>query len=255
MLAVDVLQVPVSSRGNRYLLVIQDYFTKWAEAIPMPNQTAECIAGILIDLFSRFGIPEILYSDQGANFESTMIRRVCAAFGITKSRTTAYHPQGDECFNRTLLQLLWCYTEQNGIVWVGILPLVLYAYRTASNASTGFSPFVLMMGRDAVLQSLPSMTNSSAQDPTSYDSNLRVKMAELRDMVESHIQEAKRQKEHYNKHTKSREFCEGDAQNLTAGTLDPKWEGGWVVNKETRLTPQKLYKLSTESHKVPEWCT
>eukprot|EP00731_Ephydatia_muelleri_P002325 Em0001g2325a len=57
MLAVDVLQVP------------------WAEGIPMPNQTAEYIAGILIDLFSRFGIPGILHSDQGANFESTMIRR------------------------------------------------------------------------------------------------------------------------------------------------------------------------------------
>ena len=190
MLAVDVLQVPVSSRGNRYLLVIQDYFTKWAEAIPMPNQTAECIAGILIDLFSRFGIPEILHSDQGANFESTMIRRVCAAFGVLKSRTTAYHPQGDgmvERFNRTLLQLLRCYTEQNDVDWEGNLPLLLYAYRTASNASTGFSPFVLMMGRDPVLPSLPSMTNSSAEDPTSYDSNLRVKMAELRDMVESHI--------------------------------------------------------------------
>ena len=58
--AVDVLQVPVSSTGNRYLLVLQDYFTKWAEDIPMPNQTAECIAGILIDLFSPFGIPGIL---------------------------------------------------------------------------------------------------------------------------------------------------------------------------------------------------
>ena len=186
MLAVDVLQVPVSSRGNRYLLVIQDYFTKWAEAIPMPNQTAECIAGILIDLFSRFGIPEILHSDQGANFESTMIQRVCAAFGVLKSRTTAYHPQGDgmvERFNRTLLQLLRCYTDQNDIDWEGNLPLVLYAYRTASNASTGFSPFVLMMGRDPVLPSLPSMTNSCAEDPTSYDSNLRVKMAELRDMA------------------------------------------------------------------------
>ena len=76
--------------------------------------------------------------------------------------------------------------------------MALYAYRTASNASTGFSPFVLIMGRDPVLPSLPSMTNSSTEDPTSYDSNLRVKMAELRDMVESHIvQEAKRQKEHY----------------------------------------------------------
>ena len=54
-------------------------------------------------------------------------------------------------------------------------------------------------------------------------------------MVESHIvQEAKHQKEHYDTHTQSREFCEGDAvwlQNPTAGKLDPKWEGGWVVKK------------------------
>ena len=232
MLAVDVLQVSVSSRGNRYLLVLQDYFTKWAEVIPMPNQTAECIAGILIDLFSRFGIPGILRSDQSANFESTMIRRVCAAFGVLKSRTTAYHPQGDgmvEHFNRTLLQFLRCYTEQNDVDWEGNLPLVLYAYRTASNASTGFSPFVLMMGRDPFLPSLPSMTNSSAEDPTSYDSNLRVKMAEL---VESHIvQEAKRQKEYYDTHTQSREFCEGDAvwlQNPTASGKIGSKVGRWM---------------------------
>ena len=103
-----------------------------------------------------------------------------------------------ERFNRTLLQLLWGYTEHNDLDWERNLTLMLYAYRAASNASTGFSPFVLMMGRDPVL---PSITNSSAEDPTSYDSNLRVKMAELRDMVESHIvQEAKHQKEDYGTH-------------------------------------------------------
>eukprot|EP00731_Ephydatia_muelleri_P038690 Em0863g2a len=221
MLAVDVLQVPVSSRGNRYLLVIQDYFTKWAEAIPMPNQTAECIAGILIDLFSRFGIPEILHSDHGANFESTMIRRVCAAFGVLKSREQQHT------------------TRKNDIDWEGNLPLVLYAYRTASNASTGFSPFVLMMGRDPVLPSLPSMTNSSAEDPTSYDSNLRVKMAKLRAMVESHIvQEAKRQKDHYDTRTQT-------------GKLDPKWEGGWVVKKvHSPVTLQIEHRKSLRSRVV-----
>eukprot|EP00731_Ephydatia_muelleri_P027497 Em0019g370a len=188
---------------------IQDYFTKWAEAIPMPNQTAECIAGILIDLFSRFGIPEILHSDQGANFESTMIQRVCAAFGVLKSRTTAYHLQG-------------------------------------------FSPFVLMMGRDPVLPSLPSMTNSSAEDPTSYDSNLRVKMTELRDMVESHIvQEAKRQKEHYDTRTQSREFWEGDAvwlQNPTAGKLDPKIRRCILRKKESTLSREVEWEPASIEH-------
>eukprot|EP00731_Ephydatia_muelleri_P014485 Em0008g205a len=61
----------------------------------MPDQTAERIVRALIDIFSRFGIPEILHSDQGRNFESTILKKTCAAFGIVKSRTTSYHPQGD----------------------------------------------------------------------------------------------------------------------------------------------------------------
>ncbi|KAL5491866.1 hypothetical protein EMCRGX_G017231 [Ephydatia muelleri] len=82
MLAVDVLEVPMSGHGYRYLLVFQDYFTKWAEAVPMPDQTAERIVRALIDIFSCFGIPEILHSDQGRNFESTILKKTCAAFEL-----------------------------------------------------------------------------------------------------------------------------------------------------------------------------
>ena len=62
MVAVDILQVPVSQHNNHYLLVIQDYMTKWAEA---PNQTVERITKELIQVFSRFCIPDVLHSDQG----------------------------------------------------------------------------------------------------------------------------------------------------------------------------------------------
>ena len=116
----------------------------------MPDQKAECIVKILIDIFSRYGIPEILHSDQGRNFESTILHRVCTAFGVTKSHTTAYHPQGDgmvECLNRSLLQLLRSYVDKK-YDWEQHLPLLLYTYRTASHSSTGVKPFVLMMGRD-----------------------------------------------------------------------------------------------------------
>ena len=65
MVAVDILEVPVSQHNNDYLLFIQDYMNKWAEAIPLPNQTAEWITEELIKVFSCFGIPNILYSDQG----------------------------------------------------------------------------------------------------------------------------------------------------------------------------------------------
>ena len=103
MIAVDVLQVPMSYQHNKYLLVVQDYFTKWAEAIPMLDQTAVHIMQELVKIFSALGIPRIVHSDQGQNFESTLLKQTLSAFGIHKSHTTPYHPQGDgmvERFNR-----------------------------------------------------------------------------------------------------------------------------------------------------------
>ena len=75
MIAVDILELSVSSRNNRYLLVIQDYFTKWAKAIPMKDQTASRITNEIVKVCSLFGIPKILHSDQGRNFESTILRQ------------------------------------------------------------------------------------------------------------------------------------------------------------------------------------
>ena len=132
MLAADILEVSVSRCNNRYLLVVMDYFTKWVEAIPLRDQTAASISAAVIKLCCSFGIPEVLHSDQGRNFESQLFRDVLTAFGIQKSHTTAYHPQGDgmvERFNHSLLQLLRCYTETEDD-WEKFLPLVLYAYHT-----------------------------------------------------------------------------------------------------------------------------
>ena len=131
-IAVDVLQVPMSYQHNKYLLVVQDYFTKWVEAIPMPDQTAVRIAQELTKIFSALGIPRIVHSDQGQNFESTVLKQTLSAFGIHKSHTTPYHPQGDgmvERFNRSLLQLLRSYVEHE-TDWERYLPLTLFAYRT-----------------------------------------------------------------------------------------------------------------------------
>ena len=183
MLAVDILEVPVSRNNHRYLLVVMDYFTKWADAIPLRGQKATTIAEAVIKVCSSFGMPDILHSDQGRNFESTLFHQLLQAFGIHKTRTTAYHPQGDgmvvcllqpplrivaqtkqEHFNRSLLQLLRCYVESEDD-WERYLPLVLYAYRTAQHSSTGASPFQLMFGRPS--QSSP-VCQPIAFDPNTY---------------------------------------------------------------------------------------
>ena len=88
MVAVDILEVPVSHHNNHNLLVVQDYMTKWIEAIPIPNQTAKRITTKLVNIFSRYGLPNILHSDQGRNFESTILHQTLDAFGVAKLRTT-----------------------------------------------------------------------------------------------------------------------------------------------------------------------
>ena len=142
-MAVDVLKVPISLQGNEYILVAQDYFSKWPFAVPMPDQKAERIVRILKDqLFTVVGPPEKLHSDQGRNFESHVLQELCKAFRISKSRTTPYHPMGDglvEQMNRTLLNLLRTYTEDHGD-WEEHLQLLLFAYRTTKHSSIGLSP-------------------------------------------------------------------------------------------------------------------
>ena len=232
MIAVDILEVPVSYHNNRYLLVIQDYFTKWAEAVPLPDQTASRITDELVKVFTRYGLPDTLHSDQGRNFESTLLRQTLEAFGVSKSRTTAYHPQGDglvERFNRSLLQMLRAYVREQAD-WERFLPLVLFAYRTAVHSSTGISPFQLMFGRQPQTPPLPQTT---AHEPGSYHAHLCSKLAQLCDFVETHLTEAAcHQKKSYDQHTRLRSFQVGDCVWLsvpTAGKLDPRWEGGWVI--------------------------
>ena len=71
-IAMDILgPLPITERGNKYILVIGDYFTKWVEAYPIPDQTAETVAKKVVEEFiCRFGVPRELHSDQGRNFES-----------------------------------------------------------------------------------------------------------------------------------------------------------------------------------------
>lgn len=151
--AVDIMgPFPRSDKGNRYVLVAMDYFTKCPEAYAIPDQEAETVADTLVEgMFSRFGAAETIHSDQGRNFESAVFSALCKRLGMQKTRTIPLHPQSDgpvERFNRTLAKQLGILIAEHQRDWDMHLPFVLLAYRSAVQNSTSFTPALLMLGRE-----------------------------------------------------------------------------------------------------------
>ena len=109
---------------------------------------------IVEKIILRFGMPLVIHSDQGREFENGLMKSLCALLGCTKTRTAPYHPESDgmiERFNRTCLMMLSMFVNDRRDNWHELLPFIMHAYRTSVHESTGYSPFRLMMGEECSL--------------------------------------------------------------------------------------------------------
>lgn len=152
VLAVDYTVLEPAQSGLENVLVMTDVFSKYTLAVPTHDQRASTVAQVLVaEWFSKFGVPARIHSDQGRNFESSLIQQLFGLYGIEKSRTTPYHPAGNgQCgrFNRTLHNLLRTLPVSRKRDWYSCLPQVLYCYNTTPHQATGESPFFLMFSQE-----------------------------------------------------------------------------------------------------------
>ena len=218
LVATDILgPLPLTENGNCYSLVATDYFTRWVEAYPIPNQEAVTVANKLTkEFFFRFSLPDQLHSDQGRQFESTLISEVCKILQINKSRTTPYHPQGDglvEHFNRTLLDMLSTTIKDHRGSWEDHVQAVCLAYNTSVQPTTGYTPFYLMFGRqarvpiDIMFGYSPVVTSS----PSFYATNLKQSLTTAYDQVRHKMDATfQRQKQFYDQKVHGKPFTVGD---------------------------------------------
>ena len=217
-LGVDVLQLPVTHSGNRYVVCFVDYLTKWVEAFPMSDQRADTIARLFVEhVVCRHGVPEQLLSDRGANFLSDLIRGVCDILGVKKINTSGYHPQTDglvEKFNSILVGMIAKCCETRERDWDDHLPYLLFAYRSMMQESTRESPFCLLYGRDPHLPtetglSLP--TPSYSIDVEDYRTELVTKLKTAWEIAKERIKGAQdAQKVQYDRHARKASIRVGD---------------------------------------------
>ena len=245
--AIDVLgPLTRTHNGNEYILVIGDYWTKWMEAYPIPNQQAETVASKLVKEFvCRFGVPMELHSDQGRNFESSVFQEMCRILGIAKTRTTPYNPKSDgmvERYNRTIVNAvaLMVQPHQGQRDWDEYLPYVGFAYRASVQASTGESPNMMMMGREVhlPLDLVVGMVPEERECETEYVEDLREQMRAIHARARHALDiSTRRQKKNYDRSRHGPVYEEGqfvwlyDNRRRTglSRKLGLPWQGPYLV--------------------------
>ena len=167
------------------ILVITEYLSKYAYAVPIKTKQAIEISDHLFQYICIFGPPKTLLSDQGKEFLNEVVDALLQKTGTEHRVTSAYHPNTNgltERFNQTLVLALRKHTEANPNDWYKWLPYVLLSYRTRIHSTTGYSPFEIMFGRP-----MHTFHNWSTSPPIDDASSLVNRSIEIQNHFENTI--------------------------------------------------------------------
>ncbi|KAK1665874.1 hypothetical protein QYE76_054033 [Lolium multiflorum] len=245
---------PPSSRGHRFILVATDYFSKWAEAVPLREVKSDNIINFLErNIIYRFGIPHRITSDNAKAFKSKKMYRLMAKYKIKWNYSTGYYPQANgaiEAFNKTLDKILKKTVKRHRRDWHDRLFESLWAYHVTVRTPTQPTPYSLVYGSEAVLPlevQLPSL-RVAIQDELTKDEQVHLRFQELNALEEERLYalqnlELYRQNmvRAYDKLVKHRVFRKGElvlvlrrpivVTHKTKGKFEPKWEGPYAIEQ------------------------
>ncbi len=217
-LSTDMLgPLPLTPRGNRYIMVVTDHFSKWVELAATPDQTVQTCAQIILnEVIARFGCPLSLHSDQGRNYESSLFAELCNLLEIRKTRTSPRNPKCNgqaERFNKTMIRMIRAYLKGEQRDWDLNLGCLAAAYRATPNDSTGFTPNLVMLGREVRLPYEVTVgtgidtINSDIRSYGDYVSKVKERLETAHDIVRKNLKKAViRRKGYYDLKQKSHNY-------------------------------------------------
>ena len=232
---------PRSKKGNRFLLVIIDYFTKWVEMFPLRDSKAHRVITILKDkIFTRFGVPKELVSDRGPQFTGHEMGNLCKVWGVTQ-KFTSYHPQANltERANRTIKTMIASYVGDKHNKWDQWIREFRFAINSAQHETTGRTPAELALGR--MLKGPLERMIGSPPSPQQSPYKILERQQQMAEQVNKKVgQSQARQARYYNTRRRSAQLLPGDqvwvrshplskASDSFSSKLAPKWSGPAVV--------------------------
>ena len=245
----DILELPLTRQGNKYALVLIDMFSKWPEAVAIPNRTSKLIAQMFMKLVVyRHSCPNRLLTDRAKDFLGET-KDVLNLVGIKHITSSGYAPQTNgitERFNRTLLDLLSFNVDKDQANWDEALDEALFTARVTVQASTGFSPFYLMKGFDPMLPLDPVFQYHQSkyvdQDDLSYPEKMQATLSLAWQQAKLNIHEAqKRQIKSADENANEPNYNPGDKVLLNqkeaiyreigrGAKLGMPWKGPYIID-------------------------
>ncbi|KAM1166245.1 hypothetical protein PS1_025876 [Malus domestica] len=256
---------PKSSAGNAYFLAATNYFSKWAEAIPLREVKKETVVRFIKEhIIHRYGVPRYIITDNGKQFSNRLVDELCEKYKFKQHKSSMYHAPANglaEAFNKTLCNLLKKVIGRTKRDWHERISEALWAYRTTHRTPTQATPYSLVYGVEAVLpleSQIPSL-RMAIQEGLTEKENAKLRLQELEALDERRL-EAQQHLECYqarlskafNKKVRPRSFQTGDlvlalrveSPVLYSTRLD-LWS--WLTHKKPANSPKPNTVFSSSS--------
>lgn len=250
LLGVDLTgPLPETKRGNRYILMCMYHFERWPEAVPLRDSRALTVAQNLVEqVLSRWGYPELMLSDNGAEFIASVTKEVCNLLGIQQLFSSSYHPETNglvEDENKIVKQVIEKYVDLTQTDWDIWLQPLMFSLRTSIQDSVGMSPFEVMFG---IKPRFPGEIDVPTK--THFAKDLKEKMKQIDDLVKENLMTSQsKRKERIDEKNREKliSYKVGDEvwileerkpEKGTTKKLRPKWRGPYTVMEV--LSPQVI---------------
>ena len=211
---------PTTIRQLKFLVVGIDYFTKWVEAKTLATITKKNVRNFVWkNIICRYGIPRVLVSDNGKQFDNDVFRDFCSQLGIKNHYSSPAHPQANgqvKVTNQSLIKIIKIWLEGTKGIWPKELPSILWAYRMTTGTPTGETSFCLAYGSMAII---PTEVGLTSYRVGNYDENRNDEAMRLQLNMVDEVRAAAEQRlaqyqnlmaKHYNSRVKHRDFQVGD---------------------------------------------
>lgn len=228
--------LPESEKGHKYLLTLICLSSKYAEAIPLTDSGSLAVTDALLQIFSRIGFPKEVQCDNGTSFTSNLTSEFFDRLGIKVTHSSILHPQSNpvERYHKSLKKLLRALCLEAGPEWERHLPAALFALRTVTHESTGFSPAELVFGRN--LRTPETLLYEHWMEPQEENTLVTEHVFSILNRlkcsqelaVKKMAEMQQKRKVWYDRNTVKREFKPGDSVLILATAKPNKLAAQWI---------------------------